>query len=288
MCNFRKDCFFLVLATLLIGNAFGQETLRERVRERMKERLEKRGDLVTREAYEGIITGEDFTKPFARTEFRYMYRQVTGDSEASFFTFRYDTPYRLESGWLFSPRLEIPFVYSNVASGDNPDCDYTFGAGDLSTQFLLISPRRGRWSFASGARLTWPTASQDQMGFGKYLLAPTIGAAYHPASWERGGYVGVLVRDIFDYAGKDNRNDIHELSVQPIFNYNLEDYWFVTLSPDIRINWEDNNNVFLPFEVTVGKLVGEDKVVSVGFGSAIVNDYDLYDWQIIFRTAVFF
>jgi hypothetical protein len=288
MYKFRRNCFFLVLATLLTANAFGQETLREILRERRRERLERRGDLVTREQYEEINTGEDFTKPFARTEFRYRYSQVTGDAEASFFTFRYDTPYRLESGWLFSPRFEMPFVYTNVPSRDNPNGDYEFGAGDLSTQFLMIRPPRGNWSFASGARLTWPTASQDQMGFGKYLLAPTIGASYHPAGWERGGYVGLLIRDIFDYAGKDNRNDIHELSLQPIINYNLEDFWFVTLAPDIRINWEDNNNVFLPFDISVGKLVGEDKVVAVGFSSAIVNDYDLYDWHIMLRTSWFF
>jgi hypothetical protein len=258
------------------------------MRERAKERLEKRGDLVTEEDYEGINTGEDFTKPFARTEFRYMYRQLTGDADTSFFTFRYDTPYQLESGWIFAPRLEIPLVYTNIPSRDNPDADYEFGLGDLSTEILFIRPPRGRWSLASGVQLGWPTASQDQMGFGKYLLAPTVGAAYHPASWERGGYVGLFLRDIFDYAGKDNRTDIHELLIQPIFNYNLEDYWFVTLAPDIRINWEDNNNVFLPFDISVGKLVGEDKVVSVRFSNAILDDYDFYDWQIIFRTAWFF
>jgi hypothetical protein len=288
MCEVWKNYLVLVFAALVTANAFGQETLRERLRSRRRERLERRGDLVTREDYEEIVTGEDFTKPFARTELRYMYRQVTGGTEASVLTFRYDAPYQLESGWLFSRRFEIPLAYTDIPSRDNPNGDYEFGAGDLSTQFLLIRPPVGRWSFASGAKLMWPTASQDQMGFGKYLLAPTIGVAHHPESWQRGGFVGVLIRDIFDYAGKDNRNDIHELSVQPFVNYNLEDSWFVTLAPDIRINWEDNNNVFLPFNISIGKLVSENKVISVGFSSAIVNDYDLYDWQITFRTSISF
>ncbi|MHC4206807.1 MAG: hypothetical protein ACYSTT_19300 [Planctomycetota bacterium] len=287
----RKELFILILAAAVAGHASGQETLRERLRGRTRERLERRGDLITGEDYEGINTGVDFTKPFARTEFEYQYQQVTSNNEASFFTFRQYAPYRLNNGWVISGRIEIPLIYTDIPSRDNPNGDYELGAGDLATQLLLIQPPRGRWSFVSGARFLWPTASQDQMGTGKYVAGPTIGAVYHPKNWNMGGFLGVLLTDLFDYAGKDNRKDVHELSVQTIINYNFEawdDFWFVTLAPEIRINWEQDNDVFLPCKISIGKLLTDNSTFSVGFSAPLVNDYDLYDWQMGFSFSRFF
>jgi hypothetical protein len=291
MYEFWKKMACLLFVVILTAPAFAQESLREKLRQRRRERMERRGDLVTEEDYEGINTGEDFTKPFARTESRYIYRQVTSDTEASFLIFRQDTPYRFESGWIVAPRFEIPLIYTDIPSRDNPSGDHEFGVGDISTQVLFTRPTGSRWSFASGAQLLWPTASQDQMGRGKYLAGPIAGVAYHPESWELGGFVGLVVGDSFEYAGKDNREDVHELSVSPLVNYNFEawdDFWFVTLAPEVRINWKQDNDVFLPFNISIGKLLTDNSTFSVGFSTPIVNNYDLYDWQIEVRARYFF
>lgn len=250
--------------------------------------MERRGDLITGEDYEGINTGQDFTRPLASTELKYSYQQLTGDFEGSSLGFKLVTPYRFENGWIFSPQYEIPLVYSDLPSRDNPNGDYELGASDLRTQFIFIRPSTGRWSFASGALFIWPTASQDQMGLGKYIVGPTIGAAYHPESWDLGGYIGVLISDLVDYAGKDNRKDVHELLIRPVVNYNFEDFWFFSFAPEIRVNWEEDNDVFFPLKTSLGKLVGEDKVISCGFSVPVVNDYDLYDWQIELKFGYFF
>ncbi|MHC4255009.1 MAG: hypothetical protein ACYSUL_05235, partial [Planctomycetota bacterium] len=152
-------------------------------------------------------------------------------------------------------------------------------------------PTVSRWTYASGVQLIWPSASQDQMGFGKYIAGPTVGATYRPESWELGGFVGALVSDLFDYEGKDNREDFHQLVVQPLFNYNFEvgeSFWFFTFIPEVRVNWEQNNNVFLPLKTTIGRLVTDDMIVTGGFGIPVVNDYDLYDWQIEMGVSFFF
>ncbi|MHC4647385.1 MAG: hypothetical protein ACYTBJ_17985 [Planctomycetota bacterium] len=291
MREFRGKWLFLLFAVILTVPTFAQQTLREKLMARRRKRLERRGDLVTEEDYEGINTGEDFTKPFARTESRYIYQQVTGDTEASFLVFRQDIPYRFESGWIFAPRFEIPLIYTDIPSRDNPKGDYEFGFADVSTQFLFTRPTGSRWSFASGARFLWPTASQDQMGRGKYVAGPIVGATYSPKSWAMGGFVGLVVADVFDYAGKDNREDVHELSITPLMNYNfeaLDDFWFVTLAPEIRINWKQDNDVFLPFKISIGKLLTDNSTFTVGFSAPIVNDYDLYDWQTELGWRYFF
>jgi hypothetical protein len=281
----------LLFAAVVTGNAAGRETLGERLRERRRQRLERRGDLVTEEDYEGVNTGLDFTKPFARTEFLYRYAQFTGDFDGSSFIHRLYAPYRFKSGWIFSGRYEIPVIHSDVPSRDNPNGDYEFGLGDISTQFLFIRPTATRWSFASGVQLFWPTASQDQMGLGKYLAGPTAGIVYHPESWESGGFVGMLVSDLFDYEGKDNREDVHQLVVQPMLNYNFEvgeSFWFFTFIPEVRINWQEDNNMFMPLKASIGRLFSEDAIVTVGFNVPVVDDFDLYDWQIELGVSFFF
>jgi len=286
-----KTLWILFFAAMAAGSAFGQETLRERIAARKRARLERRGDLVTEEDYEGINTGQNFTQPLARTEWIYRYQQLTGDLEASRFLHRLYVPYRFESGWIFSGRYEISTLYTDLPSRDNPNGDYEFGLGDIGTRFLFVRPSETRWALAAGVELLWPTASQDQMGFGKYVAGLTVGITYQPESWELGGYIGVLVTDLFDYAGKDNRPDIHETLIQPTVNYNFEmadSFWFVTFVPEMRFNWEQDNDMFLPLKTTIGRLFSEDMVVTAGFNVPVVNEYDLYDWQIEMGISFFF
>ena len=46
--------------------------------------------------------------------------------------------------------------------------------------------------------------------------------------------------------------------------------------------------MFLPFDVTLGKMLNKSTVASVEFKQAVINDYDLYDWEIEFRIGFFF
>ena len=47
-----------------------------------------------------------------------------------------------------------------------------------------------------------------------------------------------------------------------------------------------DGDVFIPFDVLVGKMINKSTVVSVEFATPLVNDYDLYDWMIEFRIGL--
>ena len=240
-------------------------------------------------AREGSVnTGEDFTRPLDRFDIRYKYLQITGDTDKSLMTFRLDAPFLLDDGWKLSTRFDMPVMRTNKVSSDNPNGDYETGFGDLMTQFLLISPLQGNWAYGFGTRLYWPSSSQDQMGTGKYQMAPTFGVNYYPDGWSKGSYCGVGFREYFDYAGDHNRADIHQTSILAGFSYNLPDHWFVSSISDIRINWEQDNNWFVPLNLKLGKILDKTKVVSIEFNTPIVNDYDRYDWQIELQLGFFF
>ena len=240
------------------------------------------------QAEEEVNTGQDFTKPLTRFDIRYKYQQTTGDLETSLLTLRVDKPFILDGGWKLSTRFDVPFIYSDVPSLDNPNGDYEFGFGDTLTQALFISPPQGRFAYGIGAQMIWPTATEDQMGTGKYQFAPTIGAIYYPESLPKGSFYAIVVRDFFDIGGKDDRADIHQLSIQPLLNYSLPKNAFATFGPDIRINWEQDNDLFIPFNIALGKMLKKNVVGSIEFNAPIVNEYDRYDWEIEFRLGFFF
>jgi len=60
------------------------------------------------------------------------------------------------------------------------------------------------------------------------------------------------------------------------------------MQPDIRINFEQDNDVFVPFNFKVGKKLRKDLVTFVEVDVPVINDYDRYDWQIGFGMKFFF
>lgn len=49
-----------------------------------------------------------------------------------------------------------------------------------------------------------------------------------------------------------------------------------------------SGDLFLPFDIMLGKLLNKNTVLSVDFAAPIVNDYNLYDWLLELRIGFFF
>lgn len=245
----------------------------------------------TRSATEDAPIGRDPGSPRSRFDLRVKYRQSSPDDFGVVMTPRLDSPIGLGGGWLLALRFDLPLVLTDRASGDNPDGGEEFGFGDALSQFFVLTPPQGasgRFRVGAGAQLLWPTASHDEMGSGKYQLAPSVvGVALLP-ELSRGSFAVLLLRDFFSYAGADDRRDIHEVSVQPGLSVNLPRRWFVSSFPDIRINWEDEGKAFVPVNLEVGLLFGRRGIVSATVDVPIVDDYHLYEWQTEFRIGFFF
>jgi len=263
-------------------------------------------------AEEQVNTGQDFTKPLTRFDIRQQFRQVTGDTDSFTTTFRFDKPFLLDGGksGILSTRLDIPLIASDAVGRDNPNGDtYEFDTGDMLTQFAYIFPKDkteeigyGIDAFGFGAQFIWPTAGKSMLGGEKYLVAPLIGAKWDMSQISEGSWFTPVFRYFFDYAdhgaGK-NRDNVGELAIQPQVYINTKAWdWPVDFvhfwgGKDIRINFENGStkgdgDVFIPFDVLVGKMINKSTVVSVEFATPLVNDYDLYDWMIEFRIGFFF
>ena len=79
-----------------------------------------------------------------------------------------------------------------------------------------------------------PTATEKELGTGKYSAGPTgvIFIARHPWTF------GALINNVWSFAGQSTRATVNQMTLQPFVNYNLPGGWYLTSSPLITANWQ--------------------------------------------------
>lgn len=233
-------------------------------------------------------SGQDPTRPVTRFDVRLKYQDQPQGLDAETLTLRVDKPFVLGGGWSLSTRGDIPVIRNKAFTPQDPDGDHKVGLGDILTQALLIAPAHGASTIAFGTQLIVPIGSDDRFTTGKWQLVPTAAFIYQLPHISRGTFIGLIVRDAFSFAGKDDRADINVASVQPIFNWQLPDKWFLTISPEAKINTKDDWKLFLPLDATIGKKINPTTVISLQGDVGLIDDYRQYDWQLEFRVGFFF
>ncbi len=239
----------------------------------------------------------DFTPPETRFDVRFQYMNAPpSDHDNGFITtLRVDKPFRLGEAWSLATRLDLPFLVTEAISADNPNGDFKFGLGDILVQGLLINTLTQRFAWGFGTQLMFPTATEDQMGFGKYQALPTaVFRVTTPEITER-SWFALLGRYCISFAGYEDRLDRKEIQLAPTFNLGLPQNWFVRLYPssDIRYNLGeqrpgDTGRWFVPFDFDVGKMVRPNILGTLEVSFPIINDYRVYDFKIEGRIGFFF
>ena len=64
------------------------------------------------------------------------------------------------------------------------------------------------------------------------------GGLVTPGRW----VVGTPVRQLWSFAGDDDRQDVSQMLIQPFVNYNLPEGWCLTSAPIITANWEASSD----------------------------------------------
>ncbi|PWU15596.1 MAG: hypothetical protein C5B45_02195 [Chlamydiae bacterium] len=228
-------------------------------------------------------TGQDFTQPLRRFDARWKYNQFFGGPHKNTFTARFEAPYRFKNQWKISNRLDIPYAWLH----QEPD-QVENGLDDILFQLLFITPTYGKWTLGFGSQLIFPSATPSSLGSGKYQAVPTLGIKYDLASsWMDGAWTALVLRQACSFAGQSNRNSISQAYIQPILNIDLPRMWFLYFDPEIRFNWI-THKWFVPFSLTVGKLITPKIVFSVAYKRAIIHDFPHYRQEVEIRMGLFF
>jgi hypothetical protein len=230
------------------------------------------------------ISGDHETRSQTRTDMRYRYRDMPNDKEDHQVTARYDLTYDLNETLFLNNGATTAWRLNNRTSSDNRDGGYDGGWGDSTLQsFLVTIQNKNR--FAVGSNLILPTASQDQLGDGRWQLGPTLSYSRDLYDVGVGSFTGLTVRNLFSVGEDNGRSDINLLIVTPSFRYNFPDSWHIRLQSESQMNYEQSNDWFVPASMRVGKNFGP-YYASVEVFAPIVDDYERYDEEIEFRIGI--
>jgi hypothetical protein len=142
--------------------------------------------------------------------------------------------------WNLINRVILPIAYVPGLFGGMPglpsgsEGDGAFGVGDLNYSVFLSPAEAGKIIWGIGPSITFKSASDDQLGSGKWSAGATAVVLSQPKPWS----VGILVRQLWSFAGDDARDDVSQFLMQPFANYNFDGGWFLFSDPAITANWK--------------------------------------------------
>jgi hypothetical protein len=140
-------------------------------------------------------------------------------------------PTPLSKDLLLINRVILPLAYQPELA---PGVGNTFGLGDIFYQGFLSPVTTGNFSWGIGPAIVFPTATDRVLGTGKWSIGP---AAVGIWSVDR-IVAGALINNVWSFAGAGDLQDVSALTLQPFFNYNLNDGWYINTAPIVTANWQ--------------------------------------------------
>ena len=157
-------------------------------------------------------------------------------------------PVNISEDWLVINRVIAPIIYlpsfseglsQLPESGESPtSVNDEFGLGDINYTGFLSPANAGSIIWGIGPSINLPTATDNTLGSEKWSAGPSVVVLATPSPW----VVGTLVRQLWSFAGDSDRDSVNQMLVQPFVNYNLQDGWYLTSSPVITANWNEDSS----------------------------------------------
>lgn len=204
------------------------------------------------------------------------------DEALNFFRFQPLVPFELTSDWTLLARIVVPVVHQPWPESND-------GLGDISLIAFLTPARSGRFVWGVGPGFLLPTATKSALGSEKWSAGPSAAAVYTTERW----VVGVVAQNLWSFTGDDDRSDIRGMTLRPLVNYNLPEGWYLTTSPSILANWEEDqtDRWLVPVGGGLGKVfrLGRQRLSSTGEAYYHVERPELGpEWQIRVQLSLLY
>jgi hypothetical protein len=172
------------------------------------------------------------------------------DITQTLFIFRYDRAAFAKRRWLPGRRGIILRIETPIAqvSGRSHDT----GLGDMYGQLLLVPHFTQRFAIVVGTGVVLPTATSDQLGTGKWILAPVAGPVWF---LQRRGLVFLRFQNFASVAGADDRPDINYLVIAPTVLHTVRDKWWLLADTEVKTNWTRDRRTGIKSGVQIGRAI---------------------------------
>ena len=139
-----------------------------------------------------VVNARDIIRLLSRVELYQSYVEPSDNIGSWATTLRFERAFLLQDSWKFSFRFESSFVYSNDGTGEFQG--YRGSLGDVLAQAAFSKEIDSRLGIGFGLRMTAPTASDAELGTGRWILLPTVGFQYKLPEISDGSYFQTVVR----------------------------------------------------------------------------------------------
>jgi len=194
-------------------------------------------------------------------------------------------PFHLNERWNLVTRTILPVNHIPQLA---PRLESASGIGDLNPSFFLSPAGAETFVWGLGPTMTFPTASDRQLGKGNWSMGPAAVGLFIKGPW----VVGALANHQWSFAGWGKRST-NAFLLQPFLNYNFKGGWYLTSSPIITGNFSvgSGDHWVLPLGGGGGKIVRLGKVpfnISLAAYGNVVTPTDGPGWQLRFQVAALF
>ncbi len=167
-------------------------------------------------------------------------------------------PLNLSEKWILITRTIVPIVSQyNISAPDNNE----YGISDVVISGFL-SPKSSKVIWGAGPVVMLPVGTDDYLTTKKWSVGPSVVVLMQKNAFT----YGLLVNQIWSFAGDDERSDVNQAYFNPFIVYNWKSGGGIGLNFEWTENWEANtSSIYLtPVLSGVTSLGNQNVGLSIG------------------------
>jgi hypothetical protein len=181
---------------------------------------------------------------------QFNWEQKVGPSELSRFILNVQPviPFTLSDKWNLIFRVIMPLVgQPPLVTGGLSE----FGMSDMTTSFFFSPKLKGGFTIGAGPVFVTPSTYSPTLGSGKYSVGPTLVALNQKGKLT----IGVLVNQVWSFAGDPARADVNQMFLQPFLAYQHTKTVTLTVQSETTADWHaTTDNWTVPINFVISKL----------------------------------
>lgn len=172
---------------------------------------------------------------------------IDGSVSSNTFFFQPALPIPFGNNKVFTARPVFPIITQPDFSDDATGNKKVTGFGDIQMAAIFGPGNAKGWVWGVGGTFVFPTASNNNLGKGKYQAGPTVMLFHLGENWNK----GFFLQHWWSYAGDESRADVSITEFQYVIRKNFGT-WSLGTGPNIRIDWSKDWDNALIFPIGLG------------------------------------
>ncbi|MGI9531833.1 hypothetical protein [Lutimonas sp.] len=179
---------------------------------------------------------------------------VSGTHMSNVFNFQPSLPVPVGKSKMLLVRPVFPIVSVPIFDENGEKTDTKTGQGDMNVFSLYGPDKKDGLIWGAGLTFSFPTASEDYLGSGKFQMGPALMALSITKKWT----IGTIIQHWNSVGGDTDRADVTKTDIQYILRKQIQGKGMsIGMGPNISIDWnaESGNKVTLPIGLGITKTV---------------------------------